>query len=372
MMPVRKRAYERDGKFWVRFVATVNVSGDGRKRRERSFLREREAKAWESRQRAQIEDKATTGARTPRLADHLDTWLARGATRARKPWTPATRADYESSVKVHLKPKLGHLRLEDLTVDHVEALLNSIPGNRAVNVRIALSSALTLAVKQRLVPYNVARSAQIPDVERRSGGGLSQGEARQFLAAVREHRLWALYTVTTVLALRQSEAVGLRWEDVDLDAHVLHVEQRIYRRAGEYHAGAPKSATSRRTIHFPEEIAAALREHRTRSLTDRISALQWEDHDLVFPNTTGGPLYGPYVTRTMQRIMAEAGIERRRFHDLRHTGASILHALGVDMKTIQAVLGHSDYRLTADTYTHAEDTVLVDAASKMGAFLRGG
>lgn len=370
-MPVRKRVYERDGRKWVRFVATVEVSGEGRQRRERSFDREREAKAWESRQRAQIEDRSVTGAKTPRLADHLDLWLERGTTRARKPWTPATVADYESSVRAHLKPKLGHIRLEDLTVDHVEAMLEQIPGNRATNIRIALSSALAMAVKQRLVPYNVAKAAELPEIERAEIKPLSTAEATRFLDAARDHRLGPLFLTATALALRQSEVVGLRWSDLKLEALNLKIEQRIYYKGGGYNVGPPKSATSRRTIHFPEEIAAVLREHRTHLLTEQIAAKRWEDHGLVFPNTTGGPLYGPYVTRTMQKIMVQAGLERRRFHDLRHTGASMLHAMGVDLKTIQAVLGHSDYRLTADTYTHAEDTVLVDAATKMGTFLRG-
>lgn len=124
-------------------------------------------------------------------------------------------------------------------------------------------------------------------------------------------------------------------------------------------------------LHFPAEIETLLREHRQAQLRERLSALRWDDHGLVFPNTTGGPLYGPYVTRAMQKIMLRAGIPRRRFHDLRHTGASILHALGVDLKTIQEVLGHSTYQLTADTYTHPNDTVFIDAAEKMGGFLRG-
>lgn len=369
-MPVRKRVYTRDGKTWARFVASVDIAGPGRKRREKSFDRERDAKAWESKQRAQIEDRATTGERTPRLSDHLDLWLHRGSTRTRKPWAPATRTDYESAVKVHLKPKLGHLRLEALTVDHVEAMLESIPGNRAVNVKTALSSALSMAVKQRLVPYNVAKSAAIAEVSRRSAESLSTTEARAFLEAAKGHRLSALFVTTTALALRQSEVVGVRWEDVDIEARTLKVEQRIYRREKQYHVGPPKSATSRRTIHFPEEIAAVLYAQSARLADEKVNRSAWEDQGLVFPNMSGGPLYGPYVTRAMQRIMAEAGIERRRFHDLRHTGASMLHALGVDMKTIQTVLGHSDYRLTADTYTHAEDGILIDAASKMGAFLR--
>ena len=102
-----------------------------------------------------------------------------------------------------------------------------------------------------------------------------------------------------------------------------------------------------------------------------LAALDWQDHDLVFPNSTGGPLYGPYVTRTMARLLERAALPRKRFHDLRHTGASVLLALGVDMRTIQSVLGHSSYELTANTYAHPDKELRRAAADKMGAFLAG-
>jgi integrase len=123
-------------------------------------------------------------------------------------------------------------------------------------------------------------------------------------------------------------------------------------------------------VRFPAEIAEVLRLHRNATLKEQLGARKWEDYGLVFPNLSGGPLYGPYVTRAMQSIMKQAGLEPRRFHDLRHTGASILHALGVDIRTIQGVLGHASYQLTADTYTHPEETTMRDAADRMGGFLR--
>jgi integrase len=369
-MPVRKRVYERPGGQTVRFLGSVEIAGDTRRRREKSFRTAREARAWVSKQQVLIDQLAISGAKTPRLGEHLDAWLERGTARVRKPWSPATAEDYESIVRAHLKPTLGHVRLEDLSVDHVEALLADIPGNRAVNIRTALSSALSMAVKQRLVPYNVAKLASIAEISRSSPGGLSQEDARVFLLAARGHRLGALFTVATALALRQSEVVGLRWMDVDVPKRELKVEQKIYRRGGQYHVGDPKSATSKRTVRFPAEIAEVLRLHRNATLKEQLGARKWEDYGLVFPNLSGGPLYGPYVTRAMQSIMKQAGLEPRRFHDLRHTGASILHALGVDIRTIQGVLGHASYQLTADTYTHPEETTMRDAADRMGGFLR--
>ena len=109
----------------------------------------------------------------------------------------------------------------------------------------------------------------------------------------------------------------------------------------------------------------------TAQLKERMGAGAWQDEDRVFPNTTGRPLYGPYVTRTMQRLLREAGLPRKRLYDLRHTGASLLLAMGVDVRVIQDVLGHADYRITANTYVHPDETLREDAAARMDTFLRG-
>jgi integrase len=98
---------------------------------------------------------------------------------------------------------------------------------------------------------------------------------------------------------------------------------------------------------------------------------EWIDHGLVFANTTGGPLYGRYVTNTMKRLMNEAGLEPRRFHDLRHTSATLMLVMGVPLETIQETLGHASFRTTKDIYGHVLPSMQREAADRMGAFLRG-
>lgn len=310
--------------------------------------------------------------RAPTVAAFLDTWLDRGTTRSRKAWSPSTRKGYESVVRHHLKPALGHVRLDELTVDHVDAMLEGIPGGgTAVNVRRALSSALEMAVRARHVPYNVAKASTPPTPERPEIQPLTREEAERFLAHARKHPLWPLYAVAMALALRQSEVVGLRWEDVGEDA--LTVRQKVYyvdRETG-YHTGEPKSQRSKRTIPFPPPIGAILEAHRKAQRERELRAKQWTKSGLVFTNRSGEALYGKYVTRTMQRLMTEAGVEPRRFHDLRHTGASVMLALGVDVRTIQAMLGHADYQLTANTYVHPDTSLLRGAADRIGTWLDG-
>lgn len=230
-----------------------------------------------------------------------------------------------------------------------------------------------MAVKARLISHNVASGATNPhgDNEPAKIRPLTTGELRRLLAVSVEHRLGRLFTVVATLALRPSEAFGLRWADVDLPANRLRIAQRIYFLNGEYDIGPPKTAKSRREIIFPPEIGEVLREQRRAVLEEQMAARGWTDHDLVFPSTNGGPLYGSYVTRTMQRYLEAAGLPRRRLYDLRHTGASALLAQGVDVRVIADVLGHTDSAFTARTYVHPEERMREDAAAKMAAVLQG-
>ncbi len=138
------------------------------------------------------------------------------------------------------------------------------------------------------------------------------------------------------------------------------------------HVLSPKTDRSRRTISFPPEIAQVFRRQRVQQLEERLTAgAAWEDSGLVFTNEAGGPLYGPHVTRHLHRVLKRAGLPRIRFHDLRHTAASLLLAMGVPMAVIQKTLRHASITTTANLYAHVMPELQREAAAKMGEFLRG-
>ncbi len=141
---------------------------------------------------------------------------------------------------------------------------------------------------------------------------------------------------------------------------------------GEYHLLKPKTDRSRRTITFPPEIGAAFRRQRLTQLEERLAAgPEWQDSGLAFTNESGGPLYGPHVTRHVQRVLEQAGLPRMRFHDLRHAAATLLLTMGVPMEVIQKTLGHASITTTANIYAHVMPEPQEEPAEKMGAFLRG-
>jgi len=312
---------------------------------------------------------------------------------------PRTFVSYSQLVKVHIVPDLGHIILSKLSPQDLQAFLNAklkarrgnlskrIPKNsdakpaeqkkpetlspRTVQYLYAvLRRALGQALKWGLVARNVATLVNPPSVRRPEVQPLTPDEARQLLDAIDGDRMAALYSVALALGVRQGEALGLRWEDVDLEAATLTIRKAMQRVHGKLELVDPKTTKSRRTVALPHVAVDALRAHRVRQLEERLLAgSRWHDEGLVFSTTIGTPLDGRNVTRHFQKLLLGAGLPRQRFHDLRHTCASLLLAQGVHPRVVMETLGHSQIKLTMDTYSHVIPQLQREAAGQMDALL---
>jgi integrase len=257
----------------------------------------------------------------------------------------------------------------------VQALLNAklasglSPRSVAI-IHSVLRTALGQAVQWDLVPRNVATVVQPPRTPRAEITPLTPTQARVFLDAVRGDRLEALYSVGVALGLRQGEILGMRWEDVDLETGIVRVAQALQRVDGRFVFVEPKSQHSRRTVPMPETVARSIRIHRSRQLEERLAAgARWQESNLVFTTPVGTPLDSRNVTRRFQATLERAGLPRLRFHDLRHTAASLMLAQGVSARAVMETLGHSQIGLTMDTYSHVLPSLRRDAADRMEAIL---
>lgn len=302
----------------------------------------------------------------------LDTWLTEVVTPSVR---PSTRRSYEMHVRLHISPAIGRCPLVRLTPADVQRLLahelatGSSP--RSVNhVRAVLRSALTCALRWGLVNRNVAALVEPARVSSDPPRPISPDAAREFLAAVRGDRLEALFVVALATGLRQGEALGLRWADIDLPTRTLAVRAALQRVEGELVLVEPKSRASRRSISIPNIAVSALRAHRTRQVQERLSAAShWSDSGLVFTTATGGPLDGASVTHHLHLALRRAGLPQMRFHDLRHGCASLLLAQGVHPRVVMEVLGHSQISLTLNTYSHVIPQLLTEAADQLDSAL---
>jgi len=337
------------------------------------------------------------------LGEFLTYWLANVA---RLKVRPATYAAYETLVRIYLAPGLGKKKLARLTARVVRAFLattartcqccaqgkdkarperkrrccalgqccKSYPSDRTVRfLLVLLRAALQHAVREDELPRNVAKNVELSMGTKREIEPLTVKEGRQFLAEARGNRLWAAYELAVRIGLRRGEVLGLRWKDVDLTDGTVTIRQTLQRVGGELLIAAPKTQRSARRVALPDECVTALRARRAQQQGDRLAAGdKWKDNgsDLVFTTKNGTPIEPRNLNRAFTLLCDKAGVRRVRFHDLRHTCASLLHEQGADARMIMEVLGHSSIRVTMDIYTFVRLDSQRHAFNRVGDALR--
>ena len=224
-----------------------------------------------------------------------------------------------------------------------------------------------------LVVRNVAALADAPRVAVREVTDLTPDAARSVLQAVRGDRLEALFTVALACGLRQSESLGLRWSDVNVDAGTMSIQRGLQRINGTFTFFPPKTARSRRTVAMPVPVAAALHQHMKRQLEERMAVGEaWEGDAwgaLVFANELGRPLTSFHVSRRFRKLLQLAGLSPIRYSDLRHGAASLMAAQGVSARVAMEILGHAQISTTMNIYTHIAPELQREATEKVAGAL---
>jgi integrase len=313
------------------------------------------------------------------VGDYLTRWLedsVRGTVR------PATHENYGYALK-HILPTIGSVPLVKLTPQHLQKLYREKQDagltRMVLLIHAVMHKALSQAEKWNLVPRNVAALVDPPKIVSKEFHALSPEEAGRLLAAAVDDRLHALYALAISCGLRQGELLGLKWEDVDADKGTLTVRRQLQwvkTKDGDNERQQPiftepKSVKGRRTIYLPATAVSALRRHRVRQAEEKLRLGEaWHEHGLVFTTTVGTPMNAASLrNRSFHALLDRAELPRVRFHDLRHTCATLLLGQGVHPKLVQEQLGHSQIAVTLDTYSHVTAPMMKDAASKMDAIL---
>jgi len=330
--------------------------------------------------------------RSQKLGPYLAWWIAQ------RPPNRTTRG-YRQIIDNHIAPALGRIPLDKLAATHIDAMLNVLRGRLSDttrhHIRAVLSVALAYAERKGLVARNVARLAEPIAMPSYKGMYLDVAQANAFLDAAKGHRLEALFTLAVYLGMRQGELLGLRWKDVDFERGTIRVFGQLQAEPGRPRGEGlvvndrPKWGSDR-TIGLPREtsfVLEVLRAHRQRQRLERVAAgagwsatvplktergIQLVDNDLVFTTTTGRPLSGSYIDEgPFREVCRKAGIaystrEHRglRFHDLRHSAATILLAAGVPERVVMEILGHSTLAMVK-RYQHVLPGLTVAAAERM-------
>ena len=309
------------------------------------------------------------------VAQFIDRWLADVVKPTRQ---ATTHKQYADHVRLYIKPAIGRKVLSRLTPEDVQSMMRDrldagLSPRTVQDFRGTLRTALSRAVKWGLVTRNVATLVDAPRIEHVERKMLTPVEVRRFLDAAKGDRLEALYTVAVALGLRQGECLGLKWDDVDLDARSLMVRRSLARYDGKLHLKEPKTASSRRRIDLPEVAVTALRAHKVRQLEERLLAGgKWHEQGLIFPSRKGTPYDASELREQFYKLLRRAELPHMRFHDLRHSCASLLLAQGVPARVIMEILGHTQIGTTMNLYSHVMPSLRREAADVMDRALSTG
>lgn len=270
---------------------------------------------------------------------------------------PATYAKYESMVRVHLVPHLGDKRLDRLTVADCQRFANArlAAGHTPTTVHTmiaTLGAALNRAMREEVLTRNVALLVTLPSLPPTMRPLWTLDQLRHFLDVSREDPLYPALTLMAHYGLRRGEVLGLRSSDIDTEAGLIRIGNRLQRIHGELIQGPPKSHAGRRTLPLLDSVAAVLVQQRERQALDRdLAGLFWVDTGLVMTTSTGNPIEPRNVNRSFARLCAAANLPELRPHDLRHLCATLLKDLGVPAWDAMAILGHSRISMTLEVYT---------------------
>ena len=288
------------------------------------------------------------------VAEHLHDWLAGYA---RTACSPRTVDGYESIVENHLIPAMGHIQLRQLQPQAIQAYygkaVERLSARSVQHHHRVLAQSLKYAVRQGTLGRNPADLVTAPSSRKKAMRTLTPSEVEVLLEEASGNRFYPIIYAAVSTGLRQAELLGLRWRDVDLDLLSISVSQVLFKRRGVCTFKEPKTSGSSRRVAMTPKLSLYLKEYRTERelLSLELGRVLGLD-DLVFANHDGKPADPSVLTHTFARIAQQAGLGRVRFHDLRHTFASLALLRGAKPKVISEALGHASVAFTMDTYSH--------------------
>jgi integrase len=355
-------------------------TAEGRKRRSVAGKTRAEVSRKLTEAMADRDGGSLYDARKLTVGEYLDRWLADSVKGTVK---ETTYANYAYITHKHISPALGHVKLKTLTPAHVrgfykEKARTNLSAATVKKMHVVLRKALSQAVSDGLIPRNTADGVKPPRV---SAPGeeiqpLSSEECATFLEASRGERLEALYVLAVHCGLREGELLTLRWEDVYLEAVKPAMLVRRTLTRGEdgrgWVVGASTKSGKGRRVRLTRQAVTALKDHRKRQLEERMRLAElWQDQGLVFAGETGSLLNPSNLrNRSFKRIKTRSSVrEDLRFHDLRHTCATLLLGEGVNVKVVSEMLGHASITITLNTYSHVLPDMQDSAADAMEAAL---
>lgn len=285
---------------------------------------------------------------------------------------PKTTLQYESLINGYIIPAIGRKKLFDLNLLLINRFYNSLikrkVGTRTIRyIHSVLHVALEQALRNGFLIRNPAHGAILPRQDHKETQVLNEDQVNQFLIAIKDSRLKTLYHLALSTGMRQGELLGLKWSDLDWNSATLRIRRQLQCIVGKGLVfGDLKTHSSLRTIKLGNYVLNELREQKLRQKTEiEWAGRQWKDNDLIFPTSIGTPVNSSNLVKDFKKILTRSGLPNIRFHDLRHTAATLMISHGVPVHVVSKILGHSNVSVTLNIYTHSNTDMQEQAARIM-------
>ena len=292
----------------------------------------------------------------------------------------STADSYKVILEKHIIPAIGGIKLRQLTALHIQQMYNhakeqgrvrrwekttdlSLANSTVRRIHMVLNSCLQQAVKERIIPYNPCESCRVPKLEKKEMTIIPPEKVGAYLRAAEEYGVLPIFYLELTSGLRRGELLGLQWSDLDPENQLITVNKQLSKINGELVLTTPKTQNSIRKVAVPKRtVELLIAEHEKHP-----------DSPLMFASPRTGSYWSPdAIGRVHKKLLAMAEIDSSvRFHDLRHTFATLAMQSGVDVKTLASMLGHYSAGFTLDTYTHITHQMQQGAAEKIGGFMTG-
>lgn len=304
-----------------------------------------------------------------KLADHLTYWVEQIK---RRKVRVSTYMRYRAALDTHILPALGHLHLNKVTMRVIQRFYNQKldegqSPSSVITMNKVLNQAFEHAVKECLIGVNPCKGVSLPTEEKRDVQPLTVEQAQRLLQAAHGTMLEPFLALAVVVGLRHGELLALHWQDIDFPQGTLSIHHSLTLTEDHHFViGDPKTKTSERMILLPQPVITMLLAHRARQQEARLKAgSAWQRSDLVFCTQQGKQLWSVNVRKRFYRLLERVGLPRMHVHDLRHSASTLLRSMGIDLKVIQEILGHSTLDMTANVYSHALPSMQQEAREKM-------
>ena len=304
------------------------------------------------------------------LGEWLEIWLTECAEPSVR---PSTFRGYRAYVRDKIAPYLGEKEIRKVTVDDIQNLYRKLKkeggaeggplsGASVRRIHGVLHQALKVAADRHLIVKNPTDNVTLPKREPSPRTILNDEQLERFMEAIRQDRRWHdFFYLEITTGLRRGELCGLMWSDFDEKKGTLSIRRTLHgKEGGGYYVGDTKTGTGRRIIKLPPSTVQLLTERKRAAISQWIFPNPIHPEDPVMPNSG---------YNRMKKLLAEAGLPRMRFHDLRHTFATHALTSGVDAKTLSGILGHTKTSFTLDTYTHVTGDMHRRASEIVGGFM---